>query len=137
MNDSLKSGGVWRRGRGVRSPDPYLLGSLFEAQNQKSRGGPEWPSGMRLGVVWGGHPPPPPPGPARLAHKALTLTASPREPHVPEVVEVRIAHLDAPKLFAVRLDIGRVAHDDERDLVHDHGLRRRVQRLALFERRRL
>jgi len=34
MNDSLKSGGVWRRGRGVRSPDPYLLGSLFEAQNQ-------------------------------------------------------------------------------------------------------
>jgi hypothetical protein len=41
---------------GGTSPDPYLLGSFSEAQNQDLVAGQEWPSGLRFSVVRGGRP---------------------------------------------------------------------------------
>src|ERR1700730_8738159 len=135
MSEPQKSGGVWQRGRGVRSPDPYLLRSLFEAQNHNLVAGQ---SGLtERNSAWSGERTPRPrcQTPPASGTPSSRRSDSTSEPDVPEVVEVRIPHLDAPELLAVRLDIRRVADDDERDLVHDHGLRLRVERLALLARR--
>src|SRR6266567_5037585 len=56
--DSLCLGRAWRGGaggEGAPSLDPYLL-RRFRSQTPKSRGGPEWPRGLRLSVVQGGRP---------------------------------------------------------------------------------
>src|SRR5882672_7916897 len=41
-------------GAGGALPRPVSSGELLRSAKPKSRGGPEWPRGMRLSVVYGG-----------------------------------------------------------------------------------
>src|SRR5215468_2754716 len=133
-NAPRKPGGTRRRGRRARAPDPYLLGSFSEAENHRlvarqsaaADGDSAW-SGARARRPRLRVPPASRPG--------RNQGTSPREPHVPEVIEVRIPNLDAPQLLAVRLDVRQVADHDQRHVVHDHGLGLRVEPLPLLEAR--
>src|SRR5881396_739749 len=101
MSNGPGSGGG-RRGRGVCSPDPYPLGSLSEAPNQNLVAGQSGQA--ECDSAWSGeHTPRPRRPPPASRTSSLSRPASPREPHVPEVVEVRITHLDPAKPLAVRL----------------------------------
>ena len=48
-----------RVGEGAHLRRPVSSGEPLRSRKPESRGGPEWPRGMRLSVVYGGVPPPP------------------------------------------------------------------------------